>query len=139
MDLHDPAGWGMFFTFTKERGSCGTPYRCLLPKGIEGMLVAGRCMSVTHEALASTRVTATGMACGQAAGTAAALAVATRTSPRQIDVEMLQDHLVQDKAWLRDAWMRDTPLWAAFEADRQRRQEAIRQGGAVGAHTIILR
>jgi len=100
MDLHDPAGWGMFFTFTKERGSCGTPYRCLLPKGIEGMLVAGRCMSVTHEALASTRVTATGMACGQAAGTAAALAVATRTSPRQIDVEMLQDHLVQDKAWL---------------------------------------
>ncbi|HLA83645.1 MAG TPA: FAD-dependent oxidoreductase, partial [Thermoguttaceae bacterium] len=48
------------------------PYRCLAPREVEGLLVAGRCISGTHEAHASYRVMATCMAIGQAAGTAAA-------------------------------------------------------------------
>ncbi len=51
------------------------PFRCLVPKNVENLLVAGRCISATHEALASTRVMAPCMALGQAAGTAAAIAV----------------------------------------------------------------
>jgi len=51
----------------------GIPFRCLRARGIEGLLVAGRCFSATHDAHASARSMATCMAMGQAAGTAAAM------------------------------------------------------------------
>jgi 2-polyprenyl-6-methoxyphenol hydroxylase-like FAD-dependent oxidoreductase len=70
------------------------PYRTLLPRNFENLLVAGRCHSATSEALASSRVTATAMGMGQAAGTAAALAIASTTTPRQIPVTHLQDQLL---------------------------------------------
>jgi len=57
------------------------PYRCLLPAGLEGLLVAGRCISGTHEAHASYRVTGTCMGMGQAAGLAAAMAAVDGTPP----------------------------------------------------------
>ncbi len=69
------------------------PYRCLLPKRVENLLVAGRCISVSYKAQGSTRVMATCMATGQAAGTAAALAVKENISPRKIGVIKLQDKL----------------------------------------------
>ena len=71
------------------------PYRCLLPKGINNLLVAGRCMSVTHEALGSTRSMICSMGTGQAAGTAAALAVREGITPRQVRIEELQELLTQ--------------------------------------------
>jgi len=52
------------------------PYRCLLPIGLEGLLVAGRCISGSHEAHASYRVTGTCLGMGQAAGLAAAMTAA---------------------------------------------------------------
>jgi glycine/D-amino acid oxidase-like deaminating enzyme len=61
------------------------PYRCLLPKSITGLLFAGRCISGTHEAHASYRVTGTCMAMGQAAGLAAAMAARSGLTPDQID------------------------------------------------------
>ena len=66
------------------------PYRCLLPRGIDGLLVTGRCISVTPEALGSTRVGATCAALGHAAGAAAALAAAQNTSPRRVDPPAVQ-------------------------------------------------
>ncbi|TAL28020.1 MAG: FAD-dependent oxidoreductase, partial [Nitrospirae bacterium] len=48
------------------------PFRCLMVKGIRNLLTAGRCISVTHEALGSTRVMGTCMALGEQAGKAAA-------------------------------------------------------------------
>ena len=54
----------------------GIPYRCLVPLDVDGLLVAGRCFSATHDAHASARSMATCMAMGQAAGTAAVLAAA---------------------------------------------------------------
>jgi hypothetical protein len=50
------------------------PWRCLLPVGVDGLAVAGRCLSATHDAHASVRSMGQCMAMGQAAGTAAALA-----------------------------------------------------------------
>ena len=48
------------------------PFRCLVPKGADGLLVAGRCISGTHEAMASYRVTGNCCPMGEAAGRAAA-------------------------------------------------------------------
>lgn len=76
------------------------PYRSLLPTGLNNLLVAGRCISATHEALGSFRVQAICLAIGEAAGAAAALAVKESCSPREINVKQLQDTLVGQGAIL---------------------------------------
>lgn len=76
------------------------PYRCLLPAGMEGLLVAGRCISGTHEAHASYRVTGTCMGMGQAAGLAAAMAAADGVLPGQLDGQELGRVLLQRGAGL---------------------------------------
>jgi ribulose 1,5-bisphosphate synthetase/thiazole synthase len=76
------------------------PYRCLIPAQIEGLLVAGRCSSMSHEAMASTRVMSTCMALGEAAGRAARLAVKAGVEPSQVDVEKLRAELRQTGAYL---------------------------------------
>ena len=57
---------------------------------------------MSWDALASTRVTATGIARGRAAGTTTALAIARGSVPHDADVEVLWDWLVADGAWLRN-------------------------------------
>lgn len=69
------------------------PYRALLVKGIEGLLVAGRCGSYTHDGLAAGKSMGNMMAIGQAAGAAAALSAAMDTTPRQLDYHLVQDAL----------------------------------------------
>ena len=69
------------------------PFRCLVPKEVDGLLVAGRCLSATYDAHASVRSMAQCMAMGQAAGTAASMAACTDRSPRSIDVDELQAKL----------------------------------------------
>ena len=66
------------------------PYRCFLPKGIEGLLVTGRCISGTHRAHASYRVMSICMAMGEATGIAAALSAAKGCTPRALPVSDLQ-------------------------------------------------
>jgi hypothetical protein len=78
----------------------GIPYRTLLPLGVEGLLVAGRCFSATHDAHASARSMATCMAMGQAAGTAAALAAAGDGVPRAVSGDTLRERLALDGALL---------------------------------------
>jgi len=69
------------------------PYRCFLPKGIDGLLVAGRCMSETQEAMGGNRAMGTVMGHGQSAGVAAALCAAGNTTPRQLEPKKIQDTL----------------------------------------------
>lgn len=71
------------------------PYRTLLPQQVEGLLVAGRCFSATHDAHASCRSMAQTMTMGQAAGTAAALAVQGDMLPHTLDISRLQEKLRQ--------------------------------------------
>ena len=71
------------------------PYRTLLPKNCDNLLVAGRCHSATSEALASSRVTATAMGMGQAAGIAAALSVCNNQTPRDITTSDLQTQILK--------------------------------------------
>ena len=69
-----------------------------MPQAVEGVVVAGRCFSATHDAHASARSMATCMAMGQAAGTAAALCAAGGTVPRDVDVRELRRRLAADGA-----------------------------------------
>ncbi|MEK6796090.1 MAG: FAD-dependent oxidoreductase [Spirochaetota bacterium] len=69
------------------------PYGCLVPKSVDGMLAAGRCISATREGMGSSRVMATCMALGDAAGTAAALAARHDLKPRHVDIRLLRREL----------------------------------------------
>ena len=93
IDIHDPKGGRTQFTFISGGGSYGIPYRCLVPKNIDGLLVAGRCLSATHESLGTARIMGAVMSQGEAAGTAAALAVKTSKLPRNIDIKKLRSLL----------------------------------------------
>jgi len=96
IDVHNPSGSGT----TTHRLAHGTayeiPYRCLVPVNREQLLVAGRCISTTHEALASTRLTPTVMTLGQAAGTAAALANQHGVRVGDVDAHLLRSTLSAD-------------------------------------------
>ncbi len=99
VDLHSPDNDDCTLEWC---GDCyDIPYRSLVPRRIEGMLVAGRCISTTHEAHAATRVMSTCMAVGEAAGTAAAMAARERISPSAVDVARLQMELHEAGACLR--------------------------------------
>lgn len=78
----------------------GFPYRALLPKKVEGLLVAGRLVTGEWEAHMSTRNTASCMAQGQAAGTAAALSALMGLTPRRLDIQRLRSQLREDDVYL---------------------------------------
>ena len=76
-------------------GAAYTPYRCLLPRGLEGILVAGLGISMHRDASALVRMQRDIANQGYAAGVAAAMAAAADLPLRQIDVKALQKHLVE--------------------------------------------
>jgi hypothetical protein len=94
IDIHDPtSGKTLFTPIGGVDGSYDIPYRCLVPKKIDQLLLAGRCISTTHEAMASSRTMITGMMVGQAAGTAAALSVRAGIRPRDLEAQQLRTEL----------------------------------------------
>jgi len=96
IDVHNPTGSGTKTERLAPGDSYQIPYRCLVPINREQLLVAGRCISTTHEALASTRLTPTVMALGQAAGTAAAFACERGIRVGEIDARALRAQLAAD-------------------------------------------
>ena len=95
IDVHEVEGK----TFEHEYLEPGThyqiPYRCFLPKRVEGVLVAGRCMSADHRALGSARVMVVCMPMGEACGLGAAMAAEGGVTPREVDVVALR-HLIRE-------------------------------------------
>lgn len=83
-----------------SRGFNHLPYRMLLPKRIDNLLVAGRCGSMTHMGQSAARVSGGCFVMGQAAGSAAALAAIAGITPRDVDVGQLQMRLEADGAYL---------------------------------------
>ena len=77
------------------------PYRCLVPKRVDGLLVAGRCISSEQQPYESHRAMAPVMAIGQAAGAAAALCAKMGCRPRDLPVRELQKLLLSQGAELR--------------------------------------
>jgi len=94
------AGADTRWRYVPDGGVYGIPYRCLLPEGVEGLLVAGRCFSATHDAHASARSMGTCMTMGQAAGTAAALAAASGVVPGDLAATRLRARLEEHGALL---------------------------------------
>jgi hypothetical protein len=101
VDIHNPTGKGTVLRTVPAGDAYEIPLRCLVPRTVDNLLTAGRCISGTHEAHSSYRVTPTAMATGQAAGVAAALAAATGTRPRDLDHGPVQKELVRQGADLR--------------------------------------
>jgi hypothetical protein len=93
LDIHTPDNDGL--AARRQPPVYGIPYRSLLVKGIEGLLVAGRGISADHDALSSTRVAPISAAQGEAAGLAAAIAVKRGITPREINVTELQKVLTE--------------------------------------------
>jgi hypothetical protein len=84
----------------KARGFNQLPYRMLLPAGVDNLLVAGRCASMTHGGQSAARVSGACFAMGQAAGSAAALALSAGTLPKDVRIDALQRRLQADGAYL---------------------------------------
>ena len=78
----------------------GVPYRSLVPLEIEGLLVAGRCLSATSDAAGAVRVMPPAMATGQAAGVAAALCLRGNVAPRRLDSADLRAELLRQGVFL---------------------------------------
>ena len=100
LDIHHPEGGGCTLTWC---GDCyDIPYRSLVPQKVKNLLVAGRAISTTHEAMSAIRVMAPCMAMGEAAGRAAKMAVRQGIQPADIDVRQLQSELLANGAYLRE-------------------------------------
>ena len=96
IDIHNPAGAGQADGHDKAvTGGArrvkpyDIPYGALVPKKVDGLLFCGRCLSATHEALASCRVMGPAMATGVGAGAAAADAVKKGIEVRAVDAKNL--------------------------------------------------
>ncbi|HUU23107.1 MAG TPA: FAD-dependent oxidoreductase [Phycisphaerae bacterium] len=105
VDIHCIDGPGMDpTTWRPPKGfKYHIPYRILVPRGVENLLVAGRCASCTHVALGSIRVMVPCLGMGEAAGTAAALSLAGNVTPRALDVATLQARLREQGGILSEA------------------------------------
>jgi hypothetical protein len=92
IDIHSLDGPGMADTqwYPPKGFKYQIPYSILVPKEIDNILTAGRCVSVTHVALGSIRVMVQCILTGEAAGAAAALSLEQGVTPRHVDIAALR-------------------------------------------------
>ena len=102
IDIHSPNGATMNHRFIKPGSWYSIPYGSLVTNEMENLLVAGRCISATHEACAAVRVTPIVMAMGQAAGTAAAQSVHTGENVNSLDTQLLRKTLKENHVFLEE-------------------------------------
>lgn len=103
VDIHNPSGKGTLLKKLPPDEAYDIPLRALQPQGQAHLLVAGRCISGTHEAHSSYRVMPIAMATGQAAGVCAALAARERRSAKDVPPGLVQDELRRQGANLGDS------------------------------------
>lgn len=100
IDIHSPTGTGTSHRYFAEGEYYTIPYRSLLPKEYDNLLVAGRCISATHEAQASVRIMPICCCLGEAAGTAAAIAFNSGKNAHTVDIKAVQNKLTANGAVL---------------------------------------
>jgi hypothetical protein len=104
VDIHAPDSSQAIFHQIGGDGSFDIPYRIMLPKELDNMVVAGRCVSATHVAHGATRNMAPCLVMGEAAGTAAAMASLANQNVADLDVKKLQKQLVKQGVFLGDSY-----------------------------------
>ena len=100
IDIHNPEGSGTSHYYFPDGQYYTIPYRSLIPQKITNLLVAGRCISSTHEAQASYRIMPIVCCLGEAAGTGAAVAVKNGCAPKDADIKAIQKILVDNGAFI---------------------------------------
>ncbi len=100
IDIHNPDGAGTSHYYFPDGEYYTIPYRCLQPVGADNLLVAGRCISSTHEAQASYRFRPIVTTLGQAAGVAAAVAARMDTTVEHADIRQIQYILKENGAFI---------------------------------------
>lgn len=109
LDIHDVGGAAARLQGTIEGGgtdlskinrSYGIPARCLVARGVDNLVVAGRALSATHEAAGSARGQPVCMATGHAAGVIAALSALRGLAPSAVDAQDIRAVLREQKALL---------------------------------------
>jgi hypothetical protein len=85
VDIHNPTGEGTVHMDVAHGDFYEVPYRCLVPRGVDNLLIGSRCISATHEAHSSMRIMPVVAGIGEAAGVAAAWAAREGISPREVD------------------------------------------------------
>lgn len=102
VDIHDPTGSRGYqaggSTWIKPKGPYDIPFRCVVPKGIDGLVMTGRNISASHEAHGSLRVQGTAFAIGHGSGVTAAVAALAGVAPRDVDIRRVQEVLVSQRA-----------------------------------------
>ena len=98
IDIHSPDGSGTSHYYFPKGEYYTIPYRCLIPKNAENFLVAGRCVSATHDAQASLRIMPTCATLGEAAGVAAVLSLLNDARVRDVDITNLKEILKSNGA-----------------------------------------
>lgn len=97
LDCHGKSSNGINIYAAENRygagDSHGIPWRCMLPVGVENLLVAGRTVSMERMALASIRVMPNCLGMGEAAGIGAALASKKKAGIRQIDPQEILSYI----------------------------------------------
>lgn len=99
LDLHDPKGTGVVFSDI-SKDAYQIPYRCLVSVNLPQLMMAGRCVSCTHEALAGIRVMPCCFALGEAAGTGAALSLYEGVLPDKLEYGKLREQLLKQNCYL---------------------------------------
>lgn len=100
IDIHSPDGTGTSHNFLPEGVYYTIPYRSLLPRELDNLLVAGRCLGATHEAQAAVRIMPICTCMGEAAGVAAAIAREDGVVVAGIDTDKLRTRLVARGAFV---------------------------------------
>jgi len=99
IDIHNPTGTGTELYYFKEGEYYQIPYRSLLPKEYDNMLVAGRCLSATHEAHSAVRILPICACMGEAAGLACAVAYHAGANTHTVDIRIVQQKLREKGAY----------------------------------------
>ena len=100
IDIHSPDGGGTSHYYFPPGVYYTIPYRCLLPREFDNLLVAGRSVGATHEAQASIRIMPICVCMGEAAGTAAAMAKEAGVAVADVDTDALRAKLRANGAFV---------------------------------------
>jgi len=100
IDIHNPTGTGTYIYTLPAGEYYSIPYRSLLPKEYDNLLVAGRCLSADHGAQAAVRIMPICSCMGEAAGVAVAIAAKSGTDAHRVDIGAVQARLLENGAVL---------------------------------------